>query len=119
MALITQDEIMLNHPFTTMMSSLKYADVIVVDSEHYAVAIKFDENIHKAPIVIARGINAIALEIKEIARTSGVHSVRNSALSQSLYCQVEGIGTLIPEEFYLQVAEILAYVYQLAKEEIT
>jgi flagellar biosynthetic protein FlhB len=99
-----------------MLSAVQHADVIIVDPAHYAVAIKFDENIAEAPIVIAKGINTIATDIQQLARGHGIHSMTSPQLAQSLYAQTEATGSLIPKEHYLSVAEILAYVYQLTKE---
>jgi flagellar biosynthetic protein FlhB len=107
----------LEHPYTTMILAVQHADVIIVDPTHYAVAIKFDENTDEAPIVIAKGINTTATDIQQLARENNVHSMISPQLAQSLYAQTETIGSLIPKEHYIAVAEILAYVYKLAKEQ--
>jgi flagellar biosynthetic protein FlhB len=105
-----------------MMSKVKNSDVIIVDANRYAVAIKFDENTDEAPMIVVRGNNSDATLIQQIARQHGVHSIHNPPLAQALCGTCLPLLLLpltpkqIPEEHYLAVAEILAYVYQLAKE---
>lgn len=106
-------------PFTTMMSEVQYADIIIVDPSNYAVAIKFDEYTDEAPMVIAKGIGPIAINMQQLARKHDVHSIVNSKLAQSLYAETEVIGSLIPKAYYLQIAEVLAHVYQLIQKQTT
>ena len=97
-----------------MMASVPEADVVITNPTHYAVAIKYDERHHVSPMVIAKGIDTVALKIKEIARENGVHIVENPPLARSLYAQVE-LDSPIPEDLYAAVAEVLAYVYKINK----
>ena len=60
-----------------MMSNVPQADVVVTNPTHYAVAIKYDEKKHHSPVVIAKGKDNIAVQIKKIARENGVHIVQN------------------------------------------
>lgn len=95
-----------------MMKSLPEADVVITNPTHYAVAIKYDLEIAKAPIVIAKGEDFLAQKIKEIARENNVEIYENKPLARALYSSVE-IGDEVPEELYQAVAEVLAFVYSL------
>jgi len=97
-----------------MMAEVPNADVIITNPTHYAVAIKYDEAKSHAPIVVAKGIDNIAIQIKKIARENNVHVVQNPPLARSLYSQVE-IEKPISEELFAAVAEVLAYVYKMNK----
>jgi flagellar biosynthetic protein FlhB len=100
-----------------MMAEVPNADVVVTNPTHYAVALKYDQKKHSAPIVIAKGADLVALQIKKIARENGVHIVENPPLARSLYAQVE-IDQPIPEELFATVAELLAYVYKMEKKKL-
>lgn len=97
-----------------MMSDVPDADVVITNPTHYAVALKYDNEKSDAPIVIAKGINFIALRIKEIAMESKVPIVEDPALARALYDQVE-IDQQIPESMYKAIAEIFTFVYNLNK----
>ena len=97
-----------------MMAEVPNADVVITNPTHYAVAIKYDEGKSHAPIVVAKGMDNIALQIKKIARENNVHVVQNPPLARSLYAQVE-VERPIPEELFAAVAEVLAYVYKMNK----
>lgn len=96
------------------MQAVPSADVVIRNPTHYAIALKYDRGTTKAPVVVAKGQNNIALKIVEIALASRVHVMENKPLAQALYKTVE-VGDEIPEEFYKVVAEILAYIYRLKK----
>ncbi|EKN63675.1 flagellar biosynthetic protein FlhB [Neobacillus bataviensis LMG 21833] len=95
-----------------MMSDVPKADVIITNPTHYAIAIQYDANDGKAPVVIAKGVDFMAQKIKEIARENDIILTENKPLARALYANVE-IGQEIPEELFKAVAEILAYVYRL------
>lgn len=95
-----------------MMAAIPSADVVITNPTHYAVAIKYDEEKSHAPIVVAKGMDNIALQIKKIARENGVHVVQNPPLARSLYAQVD-LDKPIPNELFAAVAEVLAYVYKM------
>jgi flagellar biosynthetic protein FlhB len=95
-----------------MMSEVPNADVVITNPTHYAVAIKYDEQKSHAPMVIAKGMDNIALQIKKIARENNVHIVQNPPLARSLYKEVE-VDQTIPEALFSAVAEVLAYVYKM------
>jgi flagellar biosynthetic protein FlhB len=95
-----------------MMAEVPNADVVITNPTHYAVAIKYNQEKSNAPIVVAKGVDNIALQIKKIARESNVHIVQNPPLARSLYAEVE-LDRPIPETLFAAVAEILAYVYKM------
>lgn len=98
-----------------MMAEIPNADVIITNPTHYAVAIKYDEEKSHAPVVIAKGMDNIALQIKKIARENSVHIVQNPPLARSLYAEVD-VDKPIPEALFGAVAEVLAYVYKMNKK---
>ncbi|MGN8644983.1 flagellar biosynthesis protein FlhB [Gracilibacillus sp. HCP3S3_G5_1] len=98
-----------------MMSEVPNADVVITNPTHYAIAIKYDESKADAPYVVAKGVDFVAMRIKDIARHHEVVMVENRPLARALYDQVE-IDEVIGEEFFQAVAEILAYVYRIQKK---
>ena len=95
-----------------MMAAVPEADVVITNPTHYAVAIRYDEKRHAAPVVVAKGKDQLALQIKKIAREHHVHIVQNPPLARSLYREVE-VDRPIPEALFAAVAEVLAYVYKM------
>ncbi len=89
------------------------ADVVVTNPTHVAVAIRYDSETMSAPQVVAKGADRIALRIREIAAVHGIPIVERKPLARALFDTVE-VGQYIPERFYRAIAEILAYVYELA-----
>jgi flagellar biosynthetic protein FlhB len=98
-----------------MMAEVPNADVVITNPTHYAVAIKYDDKQSHAPIVVAKGVDNIASQIKKIARESNVHIVQNPPLARSLYAEVE-VEKPIPEALFAAVAEVLAYVYKMNRK---
>ena len=98
-----------------MMAEVPNADVVITNPTHYAVAIKYDTQKANAPIVVAKGMDHVAQQIKKIARENGVHIVQNPPLARSLYSEVE-IDKVIPEALFGAVAEVLAYVFKMNKK---
>lgn len=97
-----------------MMAAIPTADVVVTNPTHYAVALKYDGAVMKAPTVVAKGADLIAKRIKEIAMKHKIPFVEDRPLAQTLYKTVE-IGSEIPHKLYYAVAKVLSYVYQLKK----
>ncbi len=95
-----------------MMQQLPEADVVITNPTHFAVALKYDKNSSKAPVVIAKGADYVAAKIKEVAKEHDIEIVENKPLARMLYFNVE-LGDEIPQELYQAVAEVLAYVYKL------
>ena len=95
-----------------MMADVPTADVVVTNPTHYAVALKYGENSRGAPQVVAKGADAVAARIRELAGEHKVAILEAPALARALYKHTE-IGDEIPEALYGAVAEVLAYVFQL------
>lgn len=95
-----------------MMSEVPKADVVITNPTHYAVAIQYQENGSRAPVVIAKGADAIALKIREIAKEHQVMTLEAPKLARALYAHTE-LGDEIPQTLYSAVAEVLAYVFQM------
>jgi flagellar biosynthetic protein FlhB len=95
-----------------LQSTIPKADVVITNPTHYAVALKYDKAEMSAPVVIAKGVDFLALRIKEIARENKVMLVENRFLARELYAQVKE-GEEIPEALFAAVAEVLAYVYSI------
>ena len=98
-----------------MMSAVPQADVVVTNPTHYAVAIQYDKTKAPVPIVVAKGIDYLAFQIRDIAKQNNVPIVENRPVARALYNSVPVDG-IIPSELYLAVAEILAYVYNSKRE---
>ena len=94
-----------------MMAEVPQADVVVTNPTHLSVAISYVRGEMGAPQVVAKGADAVAMKIREIARENNVPLVENVPVARALY-QVD-LGGEIPEDLFTAVAEILAYVYSL------
>jgi flagellar biosynthetic protein FlhB len=95
-----------------MMSEIPKADVVITNPTHYAVAIKYQEAGMRAPVVVAKGADAIALKIREIAAENNIVTMESPKLARALFAHTE-LGSEIPEALYSAVAEVLAYVFQM------
>jgi flagellar biosynthetic protein FlhB len=95
-----------------MMTQVPNADVVVTNPTHYAVALKYDPDKAGAPIVIAKGMNLIAANIRELARDNNVPILEAPPLARALYAHCE-LEQQIPAALYTVVAEVMAYVFQL------
>lgn len=95
-----------------MMSDVPDADVIVNNPTHISVAIRYTQGKDAAPVVVAKGADLIAFQIRKIAKANGVPMVENIPLARGLYKQVK-VGRHVPSHFFRAVAEVLAYVYRL------
>ncbi|BCK86678.1 flagellar biosynthetic protein FlhB [Sideroxyarcus emersonii] len=97
-----------------MMAEIPKADVVVTNPTHYSVALKYNDNKMRAPMVVAKGSHLMAAKIKEIARENNVPILEAPPLARALHRHCE-LGQTIPEALYTAVAEVLAYVYQLRR----
>ena len=95
-----------------MMENVPSADVIVTNPTHYAVALKYDGGQMGAPRVVAKGVDEMALRIRELAQSSRIAIVESPPLARALYREGQ-VGQEIPVRLYAAVAQILSYVYQL------
>ena len=94
-----------------MLSAVATADVIVTNPTHYAVALKYERGIDKAPVVLAKGENHFARRIKALAAEHSVPTIENKPVARLLYAMGK-VGEPIPPELFQAVAEILAVVYR-------
>jgi flagellar biosynthetic protein FlhB len=95
-----------------MLQSVKTATVVVTNPTHFAVALEYRRSEMAAPIVVAKGQDAMAARIREIARQHDVPIVENKTLARGLYANAE-IGDAIPADLFGAVAEVLAYLVRL------
>jgi flagellar biosynthesis protein FlhB len=94
-----------------MMAKVPTATVVITNPTHYAVALVYDRVNNPAPRIVAKGADAVAARIREVAQINGVPLVTNPPLARALYRL--DIDTEIPAEHYKVVAEIIAYVWRL------
>jgi flagellar biosynthetic protein FlhB len=97
-----------------MMEAVPKADVVVVNPTHYAVALKYEAGKMRAPRVVAKGVDEIALAIREVATKNRVSIVEAPPLARALYRHAQ-IDQEIPVKLYAAVAQVLSYVYQLKR----
>lgn len=97
---------------SSMSRQVPEADVVITNPTHYAIALKWDNQTMHAPKVTAKGLDNLALRIKDIARTSDVPMIENRPLARALYDNVE-LGDEVPEEYWDIVSVVLAEVYRL------
>jgi flagellar biosynthetic protein FlhB len=95
-----------------MMAAVPKADVVVTNPTHYACALKYDGKTMKAPVLVAKGRDLVALRIRDVAEKNKVPVVENPPLARALYATVE-IDREIPPEHYKAVAEVISYVMRL------
>lgn len=93
------------------LKAVPTSDVIVVNPTHFSVALKYDPATMGAPRVVAKGTDAVALRIREIAAAAGVPVVSEPPLARFLYRKVK-VGRTVPNEAFQAVAKVLAFVYQ-------
>jgi flagellar biosynthetic protein FlhB len=95
-----------------MMQEVPKADVIVTNPTHYAIALKYDQGKFRAPVVVAKGVDEVAMHIRKIANEHKVPVIESPALARSIY-QTTELDHPMPEQLFAAVAQVLAYVYQL------
>ncbi|WP_346948966.1 flagellar biosynthesis protein FlhB [Dyella sp.] len=95
-----------------MMQELPKADVVVTNPTHFAVALKYDESRMRAPRVVAKGADVLAMQIRQVAAGHRIPMVEAPPLARALYATTE-LGREIPAALYVAVAQVLAYVFQL------
>lgn len=96
----------------SVRTTVPTADVVIVNPEHYAVALKYDEQRAQAPFVIAKGVDEMALYIREVAREHGVEVVSMPPLARAIY-NTSQVHQQIPIPLYTAVALVLNYVLQI------
>ncbi|MBC3949062.1 flagellar biosynthesis protein FlhB [Pseudomonas folii] len=95
-----------------MMESVPQADVIITNPTHFAVALKYDPEQGGAPMLVAKGVDFVALKIREIGAHNQILILESPGLARSIYYSTD-LDQEIPAGLYLAVAQVLAYVYQI------
>ncbi len=96
-----------------MMAAVPQATVVVTNPTHYAVALKYEDGMG-APLCLAKGTDAVALRIREIAKENEIPVVENPPLARALYATVD-IDQEVPEEHYKAVAEVIGFVFRMRR----
>lgn len=94
-----------------MLEAVKTADVVVMNPTHYAVALRYDRARMAAPKVVAKGTDALALKIRDIAREAGVGVIEEPPLARALHKAVP-VGAEVPQALYQAVARVLAWAWR-------
>ncbi|RDU65290.1 flagellar biosynthesis protein FlhB [Helicobacter didelphidarum] len=108
-------QIMMKNAMNKMMSSIPTANVVVTNPTHYAVALRFDSEKESAPIVVAKGIDHLAVRIKGIAREHEILIIENPPLARELYRLVD-VDRMIPVEMFEAVVELFKQVAVLEEQ---
>jgi flagellar biosynthetic protein FlhB len=95
-----------------MMSEVPKADVVITNPTHYAIALRYDADKMAAPVVVAKGVELVASQIRTVAVANKVPIFEAPPLARALYYSTE-IDQQVPAGLYLAVAQVLAYVFQL------
>ena len=95
-----------------MMANVAEADIVITNPTHFAVALKYEMETMPAPILVAKGVDDLALRIRDVADENEVPIVENPPLARALYSAVE-LDESIPEHLYHAVAEVIGYVFRL------
>lgn len=95
-----------------MMQAVPQADVVITNPTHYSIALKYDTETMDAPVCIAKGVDEVALRIREVAKEHNIILYENVPLARALYDTVE-IDEMIPPEHFKAVAEVISYVFRL------
>jgi flagellar biosynthetic protein FlhB len=95
-----------------MLADVPKADVVVMNPTHYAVALQYDPKSMRAPRVLAKGRDLVALEIRRLGAAAGVAVVEAPPLARALYASAK-LGGEVPPGLYLAVAQVLSYVLQV------
>lgn len=95
-----------------MMQAVPSADVIITNPTHYSLALKYDPEEMNAPVLVAKGVDDLAMRIREVAKESEVPLYENKPLARALFDTVE-VDQPIPEEHYKAVAEVISYIFKL------
>ena len=94
-----------------MIREVPKADVVVTNPTHYAVALKYEREISEAPVIVAKGIDSMALRIRQIAKENEVELIENRPLAREMYNRLE-IGDMIPEDLFYAVSLVYAELYK-------
>jgi flagellar biosynthetic protein FlhB len=95
-----------------MIAAVPEATVIITNPTHYAVALKYEQGTMAAPVCVAKGVDALALKIREIAKAHDVPIVENPPLARALHAAID-VDEPVPAEHFKAVAQVIGYVYRL------
>ena len=95
-----------------MIAAVPEATVIITNPTHYAIALKYESGKMAAPVCVAKGVDALALRIREVAKEHNVPIVENPPLARALHATVE-VDDVIPQEHFKAVAQVIGYVMRL------
>ena len=95
-----------------MLAAVPSADVVIMNPSHYAVALKYDDAVMAAPRVVAKGIDLMAMRIRDAARAAGVPVLQAPPLARALYAHAE-VDAEVPAALFAAVAQVLAWVFHL------
>jgi flagellar biosynthetic protein FlhB len=98
-----------------MVDAVPDADVVIVNPDHFAVALSYDQASEGAPKVVAKGVDHMSDRIREVAKKNAIEIVRLPMLARAIYYTTE-LDQEIPEPLYLAVAQVLSYVFSLNNE---
>jgi flagellar biosynthesis protein FlhB len=96
-----------------MIAAVPKATVVITNPTHYSIALRYERGM-EAPICVAKGVDALALKIREVATEHAVPIVENPPLARALHATVE-VDQAIPVEHYKAVAEVIGYVLRLRR----
>ncbi|HEV2532171.1 flagellar biosynthesis protein FlhB [Phenylobacterium sp.] len=92
-----------------MMQAVPKATVVIMNPTHYAVALKYEQGEDAAPLCVAKGVDSLALKIREIAEEAGVPIIEDAPLARALYAAVE-VDDMIPTAHYEAVAKVIGFI---------
>lgn len=99
---------------TRMMAAVPDATVVIMNPTHFAVALKYESDDMSAPVCVAKGVDAVALRIREMAEEHDVPVVENPPLARALFASVE-LDDEIPSDHFKAVAEVIGFVMRLKR----
>jgi flagellar biosynthetic protein FlhB len=97
-----------------MMAAVPTASVVIMNPTHYAVALKYDRETAPAPICVAKGMDAVALKIREIAEENDVPIVEDPPLARALHASAD-LDSVVPRQHFEAVAKVIGYVMKMAE----
>ncbi|MGA0599427.1 flagellar biosynthesis protein FlhB [Caulobacter sp. KR2-114] len=109
-----QRQIRIERSRRRMMAAVPKATVVVMNPTHYAVALRYVQGETPAPECVAKGVDAVALKIREVAEEANVPVIEDPPLARALYATVE-VDEIIPQQHYEAVAKIIGFILAAAK----
>jgi flagellar biosynthetic protein FlhB len=96
-----------------MMAAVPKATVVIMNPTHFAIALKYEAGKTPAPVCVAKGTDALALRIRDVAKENSVPVIENPPLARALYAAID-IDEAVPPEHYKAVAQVISYVMRLS-----